>query len=147
MGRGGGWVAQIHGAFSVQSHIPPFLPGVPGACMDGMNMCPSGWTRHGHATPLSICPPSPSGIRGRLHCLLPGSHRSTRERAEKRFPRGSEGQAFSLVREFGLGLPRKGGGLHFFNFGFFWVYAYEWDCWVIWWFYSSFFKEFPYHLL
>lgn len=111
MGRGGGWVAQIHGAFSVQSHIPPFLPGVPGACMDGMNMCPSGWTRHGHATPLSICPPSPSGIRGRLHCLLPGSHRSTRERAEKRFPRGSEGQAFSLVREFGLGLPRKGGGL------------------------------------
>ena len=26
------------------------------------------------------------------------------------------------------------------------VYAQEWDCWVIWWFYSQFFKESPYHL-
>ena len=33
------------------------------------------------------------------------------ERAEKRFPRGSKGQVFSLGQEFGLGLPRKGGGL------------------------------------
>ena len=25
-------------------------------------------------------------------------------------------------------------------------YAQEWDCWVIWWFYSQFFKESPYRL-
>ena len=39
-------------------------------------------------------------------------------------------------------------GIHvsFFNFGFLRVYAYEWDCWVIWWFYSQFFKESPYCL-
>ena len=34
----------------------------------------------------------------------------------------------------------------FFSFGFFRVYAQDWDCWVIWWFYSQFFKESPYHL-
>ena len=34
----------------------------------------------------------------------------------------------------------------FFHFGFLRVYAQEWDCWVIWWFYSLFFKEPPYHL-
>ena len=34
----------------------------------------------------------------------------------------------------------------FLNFGFLRVYAQEWDCWVIWWFYSQFFKESPYHL-
>ena len=34
--------------------------------------------------------------------------------------------------------------LHFhFHFR---VYAQEWDCWVIWWFYSQFLKESPYHL-
>ena len=36
-------------------------------------------------------------------------------------------------------------GIHvFFNFGFLRVYAQEWDCQVIWWFYSQFFKESPY---
>ena len=34
----------------------------------------------------------------------------------------------------------------FFNFGFLRVYAQEWDCWVIWWCYSQFFKESPYRL-
>ena len=34
----------------------------------------------------------------------------------------------------------------FFNSGFLRVYAQEWDCWVIWWFYSQFFKESPYRL-
>ena len=33
-----------------------------------------------------------------------------------------------------------------FNFGFLRVYAQEWDYWVIWWFYSWFVKESPYHL-
>ena len=33
-----------------------------------------------------------------------------------------------------------------FSFGFLRVYAQEWDCWVIWWFYSWFFKTSPYHL-
>ena len=33
-----------------------------------------------------------------------------------------------------------------FQFWFPRVYAQEWDCWVIWWFYSQFFKESPYHL-
>ena len=39
-------------------------------------------------------------------------------------------------------------GVHvsFFNSGFLRVYAQQWDCWVVWWFYSSFFKEFPYRL-
>ena len=37
------------------------------------------------------------------------------------------------------------------RFGFLRVYAQQWDCWVIWWFYSQFvvvffFKESPYHL-
>ena len=27
----------------------------------------------------------------------------------------------------------------FFNFGFLWICGQEWDCWVIWWFYSQFF--------
>lgn len=101
--------------FSVQGCVLPFLQGVPGAWMEGMNMSPDGWTSHGHATPLSICPPAPSGIHGGLHCPLPGSHRSTRDRAERRFcpslARGSNGQAFSLGQEFELGIPRKGGGL------------------------------------
>ena len=34
----------------------------------------------------------------------------------------------------------------FFNFDFLKVYAQEWDCWVIWWFYSQFFKDSPFHL-
>ena len=34
----------------------------------------------------------------------------------------------------------------FFSFGFLRVYAWEWDCWVIQWFYSSFLKESPCHL-
>ena len=33
-----------------------------------------------------------------------------------------------------------------FNFGFLRIYAQEWDRWVIWWFYSQFFKESPYCL-
>ena len=33
-----------------------------------------------------------------------------------------------------------------FNFGFLRVYAQEWDCQVIWWFYSQFLKESPYSL-
>ena len=38
-------------------------------------------------------------------------------------------------------------GMHIsFNFGFLRVYAQEWDCWVIWCFYSSFFKGSPYCL-
>ena len=35
----------------------------------------------------------------------------------------------------------------FFNFGFLRVYALQWDCWVIWWFYSQFLKESTYCLL
>ena len=35
---------------------------------------------------------------------------------------------------------------YFFSFGFLRVYAQERDCWIIWWFYSQFFKESPYHL-
>ena len=31
----------------------------------------------------------------------------------------------------------------FFSFGFLRLYALEWDCWVIWWFYSQLFKESP----
>ena len=34
----------------------------------------------------------------------------------------------------------------FFDFDFLRVYAQEWDCWVIRWFYSWFFRESPYHL-
>ena len=34
----------------------------------------------------------------------------------------------------------------FFNFGFLRVHTQEQDCWVIWWFYSQFFKESPYCL-
>ena len=34
----------------------------------------------------------------------------------------------------------------FFSFDFLRVYAQEWDCWIIWWFYSWLFKESPYHL-
>ena len=34
----------------------------------------------------------------------------------------------------------------FFNFDFLRIYAQEWDCWFIWWFYSYFFKESPYCL-
>ena len=34
----------------------------------------------------------------------------------------------------------------FFSFGFLRIYVQEWDCWVIWWFYSQFFKEYPYSL-
>ena len=39
-------------------------------------------------------------------------------------------------------------GIHmsFFNPGFLRVYAQEWDCWVIWWFYSQFLKESPHRL-
>ena len=38
-------------------------------------------------------------------------------------------------------------GIHvLFNFGFLWVYAQEGDHWIIWWFYSQFLKESPYHL-
>ena len=33
-----------------------------------------------------------------------------------------------------------------FNFDFLRVYAQECNCWVIWWFYSQFFKASPYHL-
>ena len=29
----------------------------------------------------------------------------------------------------------------FFSSGFLWVYAYKWDCWVVWWFYTQFLKE------
>ena len=32
----------------------------------------------------------------------------------------------------------------FLNFGLLRVYAQYWDCWVMWWFYSQFFKESPY---
>ena len=32
----------------------------------------------------------------------------------------------------------------FFSYGFFRVYAQQWDCWVIWQFYSQFLKESPY---
>ena len=35
------------------------------------------------------------------------------------------------------------GTCFFFNFGFFRVYAQQWDCWVIWWINSQFFKESP----
>ena len=34
----------------------------------------------------------------------------------------------------------------FFNFDFLRVYDQEWDCWVIWWFYSQFLNKSPYHL-
>ena len=34
----------------------------------------------------------------------------------------------------------------FFSFDFLRLYAQEWDCWIIWWFYSQLFKESPYHL-
>ena len=39
-------------------------------------------------------------------------------------------------------------GIHIvsFNFCFFKVYAQEWDCWVMWWFYSQVFKKSPYCL-
>ena len=37
-----------------------------------------------------------------------------------------------------------GGAYVFFSYGFLRVYAQQWDCWVMWWFYSWCFKESPY---
>lgn len=111
MGRGGGMSCTDSWSFQCAEPHSSF-PSRGARSLHGPHEYVSFWVdSRGHATPLSICPPTPSGIHGRLHRLLPGSHRSTQERAEKRFPRGSKGQAFPLGREFGLGLPRKGGGL------------------------------------
>lgn len=73
----------------MQSHIPPFLPGV-GACMDGMNMCPSGVDQTWPCRPSASALPAPRGsVDVSIVSFLdpqkyPGEGR-------KRFPRGSEG--------------------------------------------------------
>ena len=38
------------------------------------------------------------------------------------------------------------GTCFFLDFGFLWVYAWEWDYWVIWWFYFQCYKKTPYFL-